>query len=98
MATGGTTTAAGPVVQVLPQPRIQPAVAAAPAIDAAPQAAPISSGWVAPWQLIALGAFVLLSVAFVMLERRRRRSPRRVASEAWDVGSGSQRRSSRSRS
>lgn len=73
MATGASTTASGPVVQVLPQPRIQPAVAAAPAIEP-PSPAPISSGWIAPWQLIALGAFTLLVVAAVEMERRRRRS------------------------
>jgi plastocyanin len=73
MATGASTTASGPVIQVLPQPRIQPAVAAAPAIEP-PSPAPISSGWIAPWQLIALGAFTLLVVAAVEMERRRRRS------------------------
>ena len=75
MATGATTTAAGPVVQVLPQPRIQPAVAGVPVADPAPQAVPISGGWVAPWQLIALGVLVLLSVAFVVLQRRGQQSP-----------------------
>ncbi len=73
MATGASTTASGPVVQVLPQPRIQPAVAAAPAIEP-PSPAPISTGWIAPWQLIALGAFALLVLAAVEMERRRRRS------------------------
>ena len=73
MATGASTTASGPVVQVLPQPRIQPAVAAAPAIEP-PSPAPISSGWIAPWQLIALGAFALLVLAAVEMERRRRPS------------------------
>jgi hypothetical protein len=73
MATGASTTASGPVVRVLPQSRIQPAVAGAPAIDPA-SPAPISRGWSAPWQLIALGAFALLVVAAVELERRRRRS------------------------
>ena len=72
MATGASTTASGPVVRVLPQSRIQPAVAAAPAIDPVP--APISTGWIAPWQLIALGAFALLVLAAVEMERRRRRS------------------------
>jgi hypothetical protein len=72
MATGASTTASGPVVRVLPQPRIQPAVAAAPAIDPAP--APVSTGWIVPWQLIALGAFALLVVAAVEMQRRRRRS------------------------
>jgi plastocyanin len=71
MAAGATTTASGPVVQVLPQPRVQPAVAAAPAI--AP-AASVSTGWIAPWQLVVLGVFALLVYAFVAMERRRRRS------------------------
>jgi len=72
MATGASTTASGPVVQVSPQPRIQPAIAAAPAI--APAAVPISAGWIAPWQLIALGVFALLVLGAVERERRRRRS------------------------
>ena len=72
MATGASTTASGPVVQVSPQPRIQPAIAAAPAI--APAAVPISAGWIAPWQLIALGVFTLLVLGAVETERRRRRS------------------------
>jgi plastocyanin len=72
MATGASTTASGPVVQVSPQPRIQPAIAAAPAI--APAAVPISAGWIAPWQLIALGVFALLVLGAVETERRRRRS------------------------
>lgn len=72
MATGASTTASGPVVRVLPQSQIQPAVAAAPAIDPVP--APISTGWIAPWQLIALGAFALLVLTAVEMERRRRRS------------------------
>ena len=73
MATDASTTASGPVVQVLPQPRIQPAVAAAPAIEPL-SPAPISSGWIAPWQLIALGAFAFLVVAAAAMERRRRPS------------------------
>jgi len=72
MATGASTTASGPVVQVSPQPRIQPAIAAAPAV--APAAVPISAGWIAPWQLIALGVFALLVLGAVETERRRRRS------------------------
>ena len=43
MATGVSTTASGPVVQVLPQPRIEPGIAAAPAIDGAAEPAPISA-------------------------------------------------------
>jgi len=75
MATGGSTTAAGPVVQVFAQPRIQPAVASAPVADPA-QAASLSlpSEWVAPWQLIALGVLVLLSIVFVLQQRRGQRS------------------------
>ena len=72
MASGASTTASGPVVRVLPQSKIQPAVAAAPAF--APAAAPVSTGWVAPWQLIALGVFGLLVLGAVGLERRRHRS------------------------
>lgn len=72
MATGASTTASGPVVRVLPQSQIQPAVAAAPTIDPVPT--PISTGWIAPWQLIALGAFALLVLTAVEMERRRRRS------------------------
>ncbi len=72
MATGATTTASGPVVRVLPQPKIQPALAAAPAIDPLP--APVSNGWIAPWQLIAFGIFALLVLAGAETERRRHRS------------------------
>jgi hypothetical protein len=73
MATGASTTASGPVVRVLPQSRIQPAVAEAPAIEP-PAPAPVSAGWIAPRQLVALGAFALLVLAAVAMERRRRRS------------------------
>ena len=74
MATGVSTTASGPVVQVLPQPRIEPGIAAAPAIDGAAEPAPISGAWVAPWQAIALGLFALLVFAAVAWERRHRHS------------------------
>lgn len=73
MATGGSTTAAGPVVQVLPQPRIQPAVAGNVGVTTA--APPVSGGWAAaPWQLIALAVLALLCVAFVVATRRGLRS------------------------
>ena len=74
MATGVSTTASGPVVEVLPQPRIEPGIAAAPAIDGAAEPASISGAWVAPWQAIALGLFALLVFAAVAWERRHRRS------------------------
>ena len=74
MATGVSTTASGPVVEVLRQPRIEPGIAAAPAIDGAAEPAPISGAWVAPWQAIALGLFALLVFAAVAWERRHRRS------------------------
>jgi plastocyanin len=73
MTTGASTTASGPVVRVLPQPRIQPAVAAAPAIEPS-SPAPVSTGWIAPWQLFVLGAFALLTLAALVMERRRRPS------------------------
>ena len=72
MATGATTTAAGPVVQVFAQPRIQPGVASQPVVGPAAQAA--SSGWVAPWQSIALGILALVSLVFVLQQRRSQRS------------------------
>ena len=74
MATGGSTTAAGPVVEVLPQPRIQPAVAVDPVVGATAPASPVSGGWAAPWQLIALGVLALLFAAFVVATRRGLRS------------------------
>ncbi len=72
MATGVSTTASGPVVQVLPQPRIEPGIAAAPAIGGTAEPAPVSAGWVAPWQAIALALLALLVFAAVALERHRR--------------------------
>lgn len=74
MATGVSTTASGPVVQVLPRPRIEPGIAAVPAIDGAAAPTRIASEWVVPWQAVALTLFAVLVLAAVAWERRHRRS------------------------